>query len=47
MNDTGDAILFDNLHRLGLDDLAKKIVEDYEAELAVRQGTIFEPEVNK
>ena len=44
MNDTGDAILFDNLHRLGLDDLARKIVEDYEAELAARQGTIFAPE---
>ena len=44
MNDTGDQILFDNLHRLGLEDLARKIVEDYAAEIAAREGTIFATE---
>ena len=47
MADTGDAILFDNLHRLGLDDLARQIMEDYAAEIAARQGTIFESEVKR
>ena len=45
-NDTGDVILFDNLHRLGLDDLAKKIVEDYKNEQIAQRGTIFDREAN-
>lgn len=44
MADTGDQILFENLHRLGLDDLSRQIMEDYAAEIAARQGTIFAPE---
>ena len=46
MTDTGDQILFENLHTLGLDDLSKQIMQDYAAEIAARQGTIFAPEVN-
>ena len=46
MTDTGDQILFENLHRLGLDDLSKQIMQDYAVEIAARQGTIFAPEVN-
>lgn len=46
MNDTGDAILFDNLHTIGLDDLAKKIVEDYKNEQIALRGTIFDREAN-
>lgn len=45
MLDTGDDILFANLRRLGLDDLAREIVEDYKNELVSAKGTIFEQEV--
>lgn len=46
MTDTGDQILFENLHTLGLDDLSKQIMQDYAAEIAAKQGTIFAPEVD-
>ena len=44
MADTGDQILFENLHTLGLNDLSRQIMEDYAAEIAARRGTIFAAE---